>query len=922
MKHLIKVTAATAALFVFTESHTKAPACALLPRRHLLLRLRGGGVTNGGIGSKIRKTYEKIGSKVNDVMNELEGTDKVSTDDLSESVEESTIEEDTPLEHVQSQATKSPTDGMVTNERGGGRSVEEPPNLDDIMRSFNELTPRAKDALWHKGVKEASKTWNSLPPKERALLSDGLPSEFRRDLHTFLELVATKDAQLEEAKARAKELSELDNKLERRIRGRIEKDNDNSRSRRRSEDDGDRRRDRDNISDSSDDEDSYHRAKLDVIRRRKREMEELRVALRTQQTLEEARAAIISQMGTTREQSGPPQNPPMFSETVQVMPAPPMQPPTAKEVFGALAHFCCVQVPQIFIGHFCMSLGSVAGMWLAKEMMARSAKGSPMKGNKKPVGFQDVIGCDEAKTEVQQVVDFLQSPEKYSTLGAHIPRGILLVGPPGTGKTLLAKACAGEAGVPFLYSSGSDYNAMFAGQGVSMVKQQFKAARKLKKCILFIDEIDYVGKKRSSGHQQSLMIDREATLTQLLAEMDGFSQNDGIVIIGTTNRPDTLDEALTRSGRFGMIIQVDPPDRAGREGLFIQYLKKLKIAGKELPEAEVSETTARRVSPIKRLLAPARKCNKEAEKEERRVRETQAAAEELAVTLSGLTPGMVGADIEHVCNVAGLLAAKDEAEFIALKHFSAAIDRVSMGLEKKSKIMPEHVRNRTAIHEAGHAVVSWNLAYASVINKVSIIWRGDALGFTQSLPDERHGNLKDHYLDQICVLMAGRAAEEVLLGQVTDGCSHDLKTATKLALDMVTRLGFGKSLGLVTAEYTADKKSLSAVTSREIDKEIQGILRHQYSKAKRLIGGHRDEIENIRTILLREETIHEPELKAILGEKVTPEIMAARKEAAKEEAKKANGKELVQSAPTSQPKVKGGMAKLLPLFGGSRPSEQ
>jgi cell division protease FtsH len=440
------------------------------------------------------------------------------------------------------------------------------------------------------------------------------------------------------------------------------------------------------------------------------------------------------------------------------------------------------------------------------------------------ITFKDVAGLDEAKEEVMEVVDFLKNPKKYTSLGGKIPKGVLLVGPPGTGKTLMAKAVAGEAQVPFFSISGSDFVEMFVGVGASRVRDLFKQAREKAPCIIFIDEIDAIGRARGrsviSGNDE-----RENTLNQLLVEMDGFSSEKGVIIIAATNRPDILDSALLRPGRFDRVITIDKPDLKGREQIFKVHLKPIKIA------EDVS-------------------------------------AEKLAAQ----TPGFAGAEIANVCNEAALIAARRNKTKVDMKDFNDAIDRVIGGLEKKNKIISPEEKKIVAYHEAGHAICGWFLEHADPLVKVSIVPRGvAALGYAQYLPKEQYLYTTEQLMDSICMALGGRAAEEIVFGRITTGAQNDLERITKIAYSMVAIYGMNKRIGNISfydpnAEYSP-KKPYSEETARLIDEEVKKLIDAAYDRTKQLLIEKRAQLEAIAQELLEKEIIYQHDLERILGKR-------------------------------------------------------
>ncbi|HOX24879.1 MAG TPA: ATP-dependent zinc metalloprotease FtsH [Candidatus Krumholzibacteria bacterium] len=450
------------------------------------------------------------------------------------------------------------------------------------------------------------------------------------------------------------------------------------------------------------------------------------------------------------------------------------------------------------------------------------------------VTFEDVAGCDEAKVELQEVIEFLRSPKKFQRLGGRIPKGALLVGPPGTGKTLLGRAVAGEAGVPFFSMSGSDFVEMFVGVGASRVRDLFEQGKKNAPCIIFIDEIDAVGRHRGAGlgggHDE-----REQTLNQLLVEMDGFESNEGVILLAATNRPDVLDPALLRPGRFDRQIVVDLPDLGGREAILKVHMKKVRHA------ASVS-----------------------------------------AKVLAAGTPGLAGADLENLVNEAALLAARRNHEEVVMEDFVEAREKVMMGPERRSRVLTEEVKKIVAYHESGHAIVAEHLEHADPAQKVTIIPRGQALGVTFTPPAEDvflHSNEK--LLAQICKGLGGRAAEALFLGGITDGAGNDIRQVTGIARYMVTRAGMSATLGPVAYEEATEQVFLGRDYSRrqthsertlhEIDTEVHRIIDEQYARARNLLEQHRDEVETMAAALLERETLDRAEVEMIIRGERLPE---------------------------------------------------
>ncbi|KAB2046650.1 hypothetical protein ES319_D01G250400v1 [Gossypium barbadense] len=449
------------------------------------------------------------------------------------------------------------------------------------------------------------------------------------------------------------------------------------------------------------------------------------------------------------------------------------------------------------------------------------------KNAKDKVFFKDVAGCDEAKQEIMEFVHFLKNPKKYEELGAKIPRGALLVGPPGTGKTLLAKATAGESGVPFLSMSGSDFMEMFVGVGPSRVRSLFQEARQCAPSIVFIDEIDAIGRARGRGGFSGGNDERESTLNQLLVEMDGFGTTSGVVVLAGTNRPDILDRALLRPGRFDRQITIDKPDIKGRDQIFQIYLKKLKL------DNEPSYYSQR---------------------------------------LAALTPGFAGADIANVCNEAALIAARNESAVITMEHFEGAIDRVIGGLEKKNKVISKLERRTVAYHESGHAVAGWFLEHAEPLLKVTIVPRGTAaLGFAQYVPNENLLMTKEQLFDVTCMTLGGRAAEQVLLGKISTGAQNDLEKVTKMTYAQVAVYGFSDKVGLLSFPQRDDAfemtKPYSSKTGAIIDSEVREWVGKAYNRTVQLIEEHKEHVAQIAELLLEKEVLHQEDLVRVLGER-------------------------------------------------------
>ncbi len=441
------------------------------------------------------------------------------------------------------------------------------------------------------------------------------------------------------------------------------------------------------------------------------------------------------------------------------------------------------------------------------------------------VTFNDVAGLEEAKTEVMEIVDFLKNPKKYTNLGGKIPKGALLVGSPGTGKTLLAKAVAGEAQVPFFSLSGSDFVEMFVGVGASRVRDLFKQAKDKAPCIIFIDEVDAIGRARGKNSMMGGNDERENTLNQLLVEMDGFGTDSGIIILAATNRPDVLDAALLRPGRFDRQISIDKPDLVGREQIFKVHLKPIKTD----------------------QIVDAKK-------------------------LSAQTPGFAGAEIANVCNEAALIAARRNKDFVDMQDFQDAIDRVIGGLEKKNKIISPEEKRIVAYHEAGHAIAGWYLEHADPLVKVSIVPRGvAALGYAQYLPKEQFLYTTEQLTDGMCMTMGGRVAEDIVFGKISTGAQNDLERITKLAYAMVTIYGMNKTIGNISFhdpqnEYNFNKP-YSEKTSEMIDHEVRLIIEGVYTRTKDLLTDKRDGLEKLAQKLIEKEILFQADLEEILGKR-------------------------------------------------------
>ena len=477
-------------------------------------------------------------------------------------------------------------------------------------------------------------------------------------------------------------------------------------------------------------------------------------------------------------------------------------------------------------------------------------KGTPVK-----VTFKDVAGLAEAKQEVEEIVEFLKEPQKYTDLGGKIPKGALLVGPPGTGKTLLAKAVAGEANVPFFSLAGSDFVEMFVGVGASRVRDLFRQAKEKAPCIVFIDEIDAVGRARAKAAAMGGNDERENTLNQLLTEMDGFGSNSGVIILAATNRVDVLDKALLRAGRFDRQIHVDLPDLNERKEVFGVHLRPIKIDN----TVDVD-------------------------------------------LLARQTPGFSGADIANVCNEAALIAARHGKKFVGKQDFLDAVDRIVGGLEKKTKITTEAERRSIAIHEAGHASISWLLEYANPLIKVTIVPRGRALGAAWYLPEERQITTKEQMLDEMCATLGGRAAEDLFLGRISTGAMNDLERVTKQAFGMIAYLGMSEKLPNL-CYYSNDEYSFnrpySEKTAELIDEEVKNMVNEQYERAKKILSEHRDGHAKLSQLLIDKEVIFAEDVEEIFGKRPwasrSEEISANKISEELKKAEDAAAKEAVES---------------------------
>jgi cell division protease FtsH len=521
--------------------------------------------------------------------------------------------------------------------------------------------------------------------------------------------------------------------------------------------------------------------------------------------------------------------------------------------------------------------GGIIMVWMF--IMRRMGGGSPMggagifnvgkskaqmyeKGGELGITFKDVAGQAGAKQEMQEIVDFLKNPQKYTELGGKIPKGALLVGPPGTGKTLLAKAVAGEAGVPFFSMSGSDFVEMFVGVGASRVRDLFEKAKSKAPCIIFIDEIDAVGRARSKNPAMGGNDERENTLNALLTEMDGFGTNSGIITLAATNRADMLDSALMRAGRFDRQIHVDLPDLNERREIFVVHLKPLKLD------------------------------------------------ENLDIDfLARQTPGFSGADIANVCNEAALIAARHNSESVGKQDFLDAVDRIIGGLEKKTKVMTEQEKKSIAIHEAGHATISWFTEFANPLVKVSIVPRGRALGAAWYLPEERVLQTKEAMLDEMCSLLGGRAAEELFIGSISTGAMNDLERTTKQAYGMVAFAGMSEKLPNLcyynNQEYQF-QRPYSETTAKIMDDEVLKMVNEQYERAKQILTEHKDGHAQLAQLLVEREVIFADDVEKIFGKRPwtsrSEELLEAQMRAEAERMAEERGKQLEQEAKEKEEK--------------------
>ena len=505
-------------------------------------------------------------------------------------------------------------------------------------------------------------------------------------------------------------------------------------------------------------------------------------------------------------------------------------------------------------------MGGASGIFNVGKSRAKMYE----KGTATNVTFKDVAGQAGAKQEVQEIVDFLKNPQKYTELGGKIPKGALLVGPPGTGKTLLAKAVAGEAGVPFFSMSGSDFVEMFVGVGASRVRDLFRQAKEKSPCIIFIDEIDAVGRARSKNPAMGGNDERENTLNALLTEMDGFGTNSGVIILAATNRADMLDSALMRAGRFDRQIHVDLPDLNERKAIFQVHLKPIKTD------------------------------------------------ETLDIDfLSRQTPGFSGADIANVCNEAALIAARHNCKTVGKQDFLDAVDRIIGGLEKKTKIMTDAEKRAIAIHEAGHATISWFCEHANPLVKVSIVPRGRALGAAWYLPEERAITTKDEMLDEMCATLGGRAAEELFLGRISTGAMNDLERVTKSAYGMIAYAGMSERLPNIcyynNTEYSF-QRPYSETTAKIMDDEVLKMINEQYDRAKNILSEHKEGHNELAELLVQREVIFADDVEKMFGKRPwvsrSEELLEAQQKAEAEAMAEKRGKELEAEGTSLEAKVK------------------
>ena len=529
-------------------------------------------------------------------------------------------------------------------------------------------------------------------------------------------------------------------------------------------------------------------------------------------------------------------------------------------LYNLLPIILLVAIWMFFMRRMSGGVGGGAGIFNVGKSKAKMYE----KGNQITVTFKDVAGQAGAKQEVQEIVDFLKNPGKYTELGGKIPKGALLVGPPGTGKTLLAKAVAGEAGVPFFSMSGSDFVEMFVGVGASRVRDLFRQAKEKSPCIIFIDEIDAVGRARSKNPSMGGNDERENTLNALLTEMDGFGTNSGVIILAATNRADMLDSALMRAGRFDRQIHVDLPDLNERKAIFQVHLRPVKT-----DDSLDIDFLARQ------------------------------------------TPGFSGADIANVCNEAALIAARHNCKSVTKQDFLDAVDRIIGGLEKKTKIMTDSEKKAIAIHEAGHATISWFCEHANPLVKVSIVPRGRALGAAWYLPEERAITTKEEMLDEMCATLGGRAAEELFIGRVSTGAMNDLERVTKSAYGMVAYAGMSDKLPNIcyynNSEYTF-QRPYSETTAKIMDDEVLKMINTQYDRAKQILTEHKEGHAKLADLLVANEVIFAEDVEKIFGKRPwasrSEELLEAQQKAEAEAMAERREKELEAQGTSLEEKVK------------------
>ena len=529
-------------------------------------------------------------------------------------------------------------------------------------------------------------------------------------------------------------------------------------------------------------------------------------------------------------------------------------------LYNLLPIILLVAIWMFFMRRMSGGVGGGAGIFNVGKSKAKMYE----KGNQITVTFKDVAGQAGAKQEVQEIVDFLKNPGKYTELGGKIPKGALLVGPPGTGKTLLAKAVAGEAGVPFFSMSGSDFVEMFVGVGASRVRDLFRQAKEKSPCIIFIDEIDAVGRARSKNPSMGGNDERENTLNALLTEMDGFGTNSGVIILAATNRADMLDSALMRAGRFDRQIHVDLPDLSERKAIFQVHLRPVKT-----DDSLDIDSLARQ------------------------------------------TPGFSGADIANVCNEAALIAARHNCKSVTKQDFLDAVDRIIGGLEKKTKIMTDAEKKAIAIHEAGHATISWFCEHANPLVKVSIVPRGRALGAAWYLPEERAITTKEEMLDEMCATLGGRAAEELFIGRVSTGAMNDLERVTKSAYGMVAYAGMSDKLPNIcyynNSEYTF-QRPYSETTAKIMDDEVLKMINTQYDRAKQILTEHKEGHAQLADLLVANEVIFAEDVEKIFGKRPwasrSEELLEAQQKAEAEAMAERREKELEAQGTSLEEKVK------------------